>query len=111
MFGMKWFLTTFAKNEEHEEQFEGLGENFHKKMHQGRGLLHNQRIITPLFFRSSEEGDGQPTYLRLVSVSGKIHCCILIGKSRVTPKKYVTIPRMELVATVLSLNKAALIRK
>ena len=54
------------------------------------------------------EGYGQSTYLRLVNVSGKIHCCLLMGKSRVTPKKYVTIPRLELVAAVLSVKIAAL---
>ena len=44
-------------------------------------------------------------------LSGKIHCCLLMGKSRVTPKKYVTIPRLELVAAVLSVKIAALIRR
>ena len=34
-----------------------------------------------------------------------------MGKSRVTPKKYVTIPRLELVAAVLSVKIAALIRR
>ena len=32
-----------------------------------------------------------------------------MGKSRVTPKKYVTIPRLELVAAVLSMKIADLI--
>ena len=32
-------------------------------------------------------------------------------KSRVTPKKYVTIPRRELVAAVLSMKIAALLRR
>ena len=32
--GMKWFLTTSAK----EKQCERLGENLHKKIHQARGL-------------------------------------------------------------------------
>ena len=32
-------------------------------------------------------------------------------KSRVTPKKYVTIPRLELVPAVLSVKIAALIRR
>ena len=32
-------------------------------------------------------------------------------KSRVTPKKYVTIPYLELVAAVLSVKIAALIRR
>ena len=47
----------------------------------------------------------------MFNVSGKIHCCLLIEKSRVTPKKYVTIPRLELVAAVLSVKIAALIRR
>ena len=34
-----------------------------------------------------------------------------MGKSRETPKKYVTIPRLKLVAVVLSMKKAALIRR
>ena len=61
------------------------------------------------FSDASEEGHGQSTYLRLVNVSGKIHCCISMGKSRATPKKYVTIPRLELVAAVLSMKIADLI--
>ena len=44
-------------------------------------------------------------------LSGKIHCSLLMGKSRVTPKKYVTIPRLELVPAVLSVKIAALIRR
>ena len=63
------------------------------------------------FSDGSEEGYGQSTYLWLVNVSGKIHCCLLMGKSRETPKKYVTIPRLKLVAVVLSMKKAALIRR
>ena len=58
-----------------------------------------------------EEGYGQWTYLQLVNVSGKIHCCLLMGKSRVTLKKYVTLPCLELVAAVLSVKIAALIRR
>ena len=63
------------------------------------------------FSDASEEGYEQSTYLRLVSVSGKIHCCLLMGRSRVTPKKHMTIPRLKLVAAVLSVKIAALIRK
>ena len=44
-------------------------------------------------------------------MSGKFHYCLLMGKSRVTPKKYVTLPCLELVATVLSVKLAALIRR
>ena len=62
-------------------------------------------------FSDRSEGYGQSTYLRLVNVSGKTHCCLLMGKSRVTPKRCMTIPRLELVAAVLSVKIATLIRK
>ena len=107
MFGMKWFLTTSAKMGNMKKQFEGLGENLHKKMHQVRGLWHNQWSITPSFFRWIR----RRLWAVNVNVSGKIHCCLLMGKSRETPKKYVTIPRLKLVAVVLSMKKAALIRR
>ena len=60
---------------------------------------------------ASEVGYIQSTYLRLVHVSGKIHCCLLMRKSRVTPKKYVTISRLKLVVAVLSMKIATLIRR
>ena len=95
-----------------EKQFEGLGVNLHKKRHQARGLWHNQRSITPSLIRCIRRRlYAQSTYLRLVNVSGKIHRCLLIGKSRVTPKKYVTIPRLELVAAVLSVKISARIKR
>ena len=59
----------------------------------------------------SEEGFGQSTYLWLVNVFGNFHCCLLMRKSRVTPKKYVTAPHLELVVAVLSVKIAALIRR
>ena len=42
-----------------EKQFERLGENLHKKMHQARQFWHNQRSITPSSPDASEEGYGQ----------------------------------------------------
>ena len=65
------------------------------------------------FSDASEECYGQSTYLQLVNVYGKAHCCLFMGKSRVTPKKYVTISRPKLVAAVLSVTKkiVALIRR
>ena len=63
------------------------------------------------FLDTSEKGYGKSTYLRLVDVSGKIHSCLLMRKSRVTPRKHVTIPRLELVAAVLFVKIEALIRR
>ncbi|XP_033758237.1 uncharacterized protein LOC117340586 [Pecten maximus] len=50
------------------------------------------------FADASDIGYGMVFYLRLVDVTGKIHCSFLFGKARVAPLKAVTIPRMELTA-------------
>ena len=54
---------------------------------------------------------GQCSYIRLVNDEGKIHCSLLVGKYRVTPKKFLSNPRLELTAAVLSVKVTCLIRK
>ncbi|XP_070570012.1 uncharacterized protein [Ptychodera flava] len=54
------------------------------------------------FSDASMEGYGVASYLRLVDVNGSIHCCLIVGKSRVAPMKTVTIPRLELTAATVS---------
>ena len=56
-------------------------------------------------------GYGQCSYLRLIDEFGTIHCSLLIGKSRVSPIKYVSIPRLELTAATLSIKMSKLIKK
>ena len=56
------------------------------------------------FSDASEGGYGQSSYLRLENDQGKIHCVLLIGKSRVIPLKYISIPRLELIAATLSVK-------
>ena len=56
-------------------------------------------------------GYGQATYLHMVDDIGKIHCSLVMGKARATPLKYVSIPRIELTAAVLSVNIAVTLRK
>ena len=63
------------------------------------------------FSDASEEEYEQSSYLQQVNLSRKTHCCHFVGKSRVIPKKYVTIRRLKLVAAAFSLNIAALIRR
>ena len=56
------------------------------------------------FSDASENGYGQVVYVRLVNTIGKIHCSLVIAKSRVAPIKYTSIPRLELAAAVLSIK-------
>ena len=58
-----------------------------------------------------DNGYGQVVYLRLVNAIGKIHCSLVIAKSRVEPIKYTSMPRLELAAAVLLTKMSAIIRK
>ena len=60
---------------------------------------------------ASEDGYGQASYLRLVNNQGVIHCVLLIGKAKVSPLKYASRPRLELVAAALSVKIALLLRE
>jgi hypothetical protein len=59
------------------------------------------------FSDASCEGYGQCSYLRLVDDNDKIHCSLVMGKSRVVPLKQVSIPRLELTAAVVSIKVSA----
>ena len=63
------------------------------------------------FSDASESGCGQATYLRLVDTAGMVHCSLVIAKSRVTPMKYTSIPRLELAVAVLSTKMSGLVKK
>lgn len=63
------------------------------------------------FSDASTKGHGQCSYLRLRDDSGKIHCSFVAGKSRVTPLKPVTIPRLELQAAVTSVKVGLQVRR
>jgi len=56
------------------------------------------------FSDASQAGYGQCSYLRLLNESDQAHCSLVVGKSRVTPLKSVTIPRLELTAAVVSVR-------
>ena len=63
------------------------------------------------FSDASDTGYGQASYLRLVSETGRINWCLFMGETRVAPIKYITIPKMELVAVTLSVKISALLQK
>ena len=58
------------------------------------------------FSDACETGYGQCSYMRMISHENEIKCCLIMGKARVTPKKVVTIPRLELQAAVTSVKIA-----
>lgn len=61
------------------------------------------------FSDASEYGYGAASYLRIVDNNGAIHCSFVLGKSRVTPLKAVSIPRLELTAAVVAVKSNCLI--
>ena len=63
------------------------------------------------FSDACEKCYGQTSYLRLVDEKGKVHCSLVMGKSRVTPLKYISIPRLELVTATLSWKIYVMLRK
>ena len=61
------------------------------------------------FCDASTSGYGCCSYLRQILVSGAIHVSFLMGKSRVSPIKPMTVPRLELSAAVLAVKMAHLL--
>ena len=63
-----------------------------------------------MFSDASTTGYGQCTYLRLVDSNGRVHCSLVMAKSRVAPLKSVTIPRLELTAAVVSAKMCTMLK-
>nr|XP_055049264.1 uncharacterized protein LOC129434357 [Misgurnus anguillicaudatus] len=62
------------------------------------------------FSDASVSGYGECTYLRAVSESNSVHCCLVMGKARVSPTKVTTIPRLELSAAVVAVKTSDMLR-
>ena len=56
------------------------------------------------FSEASVKGYHQCGYVRMIDEQQRIHCTLVIGKSRVAPLTPVTVPRLELTATVYSVK-------
>ena len=63
------------------------------------------------FCDASEHGYWQHSYIRYVNKDGLIQYNLLLGKSRISPKKFISIPRLELTAPVLSVKSDMLIKE
>lgn len=57
------------------------------------------------FSDASTKGYGAVSYLRCEDVNGNVNCSLVIGKSRVSPSKPVTIPRLELTAATVAVKQ------
>ena len=49
--------------------------------------------------------------MRAVDESGEVHCSLVMGKARVVRLKYITIPRMRLIAATLSVKISVMLWK
>ena len=63
------------------------------------------------FSDASQDGYGLVSYFRLVNEDVYIHCSLVITKSRATPIKFVSIPRLELTAAALSIKVSLILKK
>ena len=63
------------------------------------------------FSDASQSGYGQCSYISFLNDRAQIHCCLLIGKSRVTPLKFISLPKLELTATALSVKISKILRE
>ena len=54
-------------------------------------------------------GYGATCYFRQVNQDGNVHVSLVMGKSRVSPMKYTTIPRLELTASTVAARLGVLI--
>ena len=63
------------------------------------------------FSDASQDAYGQVLYLRLVDEDSHINYSLAMAKSRVTPLKFVSIPRLELTAATLSIKVNLLLKK
>lgn len=56
------------------------------------------------FSVTSLAGHGQCSYLRLLNKDNQAYFSFLMGKARVVPLKFITVPRLELQAAVVSIK-------
>ena len=57
------------------------------------------------FSDASFDGYGVVSYLRFEDVDGEVHCALVMAKSRVSPIKPTTIPRLELTAATVAVKQ------
>ena len=61
------------------------------------------------FSDASSYAYGQCSYLRIIDDQNRIHCSLVMAKARIAPLKYVTVPRLELTAALVSVRVGSML--
>ena len=69
------------------------------------------RIELHHFADASSEAYGTASYVRIIDLQGNITVSFIFGKSRLAPLKILTIPRLELMASVVAVNIDQMLRQ
>jgi hypothetical protein len=122
----KRILQDICQSSSWDEQVDDATRNKWEKWHGELYLL--ERLDVPRSFKPKEFGKvvsvqlhsmsdasttgyGQCSYLRLRDENGKVQTSFVMGKARVTPRKSVSIPRLELAAATTSVKVASTLRE
>ena len=73
-------------------------------------MANNCAVELHLFSDASEYAYSAVAYLRLCDDSGQVQCSFVFGKSRNAPLKRPTIPRLELMASLMAVRVSSLVR-
>ena len=95
-----------------EKQFDNATREKLTTMYEPKRLWKYHKLYITSFLNTSKNGYGQCSYIRFVNDKVQIHCCLLIGKSRVTPLNFkISILRLELTAAALSVKISKILRE
>ncbi len=100
-----------TKGKNWQVQFQSLTETEIPRCYKPDGFKELKSVELHHFTDASTEGYGTASYLRLEDVEGKVHCGLIMGKSRVAPLKTMTVPRLELTAATLAVKVDKQIRQ
>ena len=81
------------------------------RCHKPQGFGKSTHASLHCFADASKVGYGVACYIRQINAKGQIHVSLAFGKSRVSPLKPVTIPRLELTAAAAAAKAANLVKK
>ena len=94
-----------------EGELHALAELKIRRCYKPDNFGHVRTVELHSFSDASVNGYGQSSYLRMINDRDEVHCALVMAKSRVTPLKPVTVPRLELTAAVVSTKIGSFLQK